>query len=247
MSLLELLADHDRGRFLDFGTGEYARVLSLQERLRELRRDDSVPDHWLFGEHPATLTYGLRAAVAAPPDSAPEAPPAPPNPELAGAPVHYIDRGGLVTLHSPGQLVLYGIVRLADGSLGGGPFARALLAFMRDWTESAWGVATSIERGRPGLFVEGRKLLSIGISARGGVTMHGVAMNLCNDLALWEGLVACGEPGTRPVSLSELLGRRVAPADARESLSDALRRACGYESWKIGQARLDAPDAPEGA
>jgi lipoyl(octanoyl) transferase len=116
--------------------------------------------------------------------------------------------------------------------------AHALLEGMRRWLRDAHGVESGIPPGRPGLFVDGRKLLSVGISARGGVTMHGIAMNLSNDLTLWNGIVACGEPGTRPVSLSELLGRRVDVSGQKASIATWLTSEWGYAEVE------EAPGAP---
>jgi lipoate-protein ligase B len=128
-----------------------------------------------------------------------------------GVDVVWVDRGGQTTLHSPGQMILYPIVKLGGGSLAGPRMTHALLEGLRAWLIATHGVEAEIPRGRPGLFIGDRKLMSIGISVRGGVSMHGIAMNLCNDPALWDRIVACGEPGTRPVTLSELLGRRIEP------------------------------------
>lgn len=222
-----LLADRSRATFVPFGTRDYGEILALQERLRDLRAAGAAPDAWLFGEHPTVLTQGVRAGEG---DVAAAGP-------LAEAPRFRVDRGGMTTLHSPGQLILYPIVALAEGSLGAGAFARALLAFMRGWIRDRWGVEAETPPGRPGLFVGGRKLLSVGVSARRGTTMHGVALNVRNDLSLWSGIVACGEPGTRPTSIAELLGeeRAGSPADAAHSIREAIRADWGYETMETDE------------
>lgn len=210
--------DPDRADFVDFGLGDYEEILALQEALRQRRRAGEIPDTWLFGEHPAVITQGVRGqagdivGVAGGPD----------------LPVVQIDRGGMTTLHSPGQMILYAIVRLEGGSLAAGRMSRALLRTFQAWLAETHGVRAELVAGRPGLFAEERKLLSVGISVRGGVSMHGVALNLCNDLSLWNRIVACGEPQTRPVTLSELLGRKVKPRDQRDSLRRWLKTGWGY-------------------
>lgn len=217
----DALADKSRARLDWFGLGPYDMILSRQEALRSRRLADEIPDHWLAGEHPLVLTRGVRAATDEPLPAAPS--------PLAAAPVFKIDRGGMTTLHSPGQLIIYPIAKLAAGSIGAGAFARALLETMRAWTLDEFGVAAQIEPGRPGLFVGGRKLLSVGVSARGGVTMHGVAMNLSNDLTLWNGLVACGDPDVRPTSVAALTGRAAAPIECAPSLARWLKDRWAYE------------------
>lgn len=223
-----LLADRRGARLRDFGLADYVAVLAMQERLREARLREEIPDTWMFGEHPTVVTQGVRAREGDLAGGGAGATPVILVGPLAGAPVVKIDRGGMTTLHSPGQMILYPIVKLREGSLSAGRMAHALLEGMRRWVRDAHGVESEIPAGRPGLYVGGRKMLSVGISARGGVTMHGVAMNVSNDLRLWEGIVACGEPGTRPVSLSELLGRSVTPAEQRESIRAWLRDEWGY-------------------
>lgn len=213
------LANISVARFLDFGCRDYAEVLDRQIALRDARIGDFIPDTWLFGEHPPVITQGVRGQEGDVLQSG-----------LPGAmPVVSIDRGGMATIHSPGQLILYPIVKLNGGSLAAGRLARHLLLSMQDWLESDFGVRTEFPKGRPGLFVGDRKLLSIGVSVRRGVSMHGIAMNLCNDLSLWSRIVACGEPQTRPITLSEILGRRIEPRDQRESIMSGLRQSWGYE------------------
>lgn len=214
-----LLVDRERADFMDFGLGDYAGILALQEALRLQRQVDAIPDTWLFGEHPAVITQGVRGQAG---DLVRG------GGERAQLPVVQIDRGGMTTLHSPGQMILYTISKLQGGSLAAGRMARALLTGLQAWLLETHGVDADIPDGRPGLFVGGRKLMSVGISARGGVSMHGIAMNLNNDLSLWSHIVACGEPGTRPITLSELLGREVTPRQQRDSIREWLAPAWGY-------------------
>lgn len=210
-------------------------VLALQQRLHAARALDQIPDHWLAGEHPAVFTQGVRATV----DDLPAG-----LAERIGAHVVEIDRGGMTTLHSPGQVVIYPIVKLAAGSVGAGAFARALLEFMRDWMREEFGIEAEMPEKKPGLFVAGRKLLSIGISGRGGVTMHGVALNVCNDLALWEGFTACGDPAGRPITLAEVLGRGITPGEMVEGLDERIARWWGYASISRADG-LDAANATD--
>lgn len=215
------LLDRGRAEFIDFGLGEYGVILRLQKSLRERRLAGEIPDTWLLGEHSPVITQGVRGQAG---DIV----------RLGGGeaeiPVVQVDRGGMTTLHSPGQMILYPIALLEGGSLAAGHMARALLTGFRQWLASSHGVEAEIPEGRPGLFVAGRKLMSVGISARGGVSMHGIAMNLNNDLSLWRHIVACGEPDTHPVTLSELLGRQVTPRQQSDSIREWLTRAWGYDS-----------------
>lgn len=213
----KILADPSDSRLIGWGLRDYADVLAMQEQLREERRAGTIPDTWLAGEHPTVITQGVRgrdADLAINPD--------------AGIPIHRIDRGGMTTLHNPGQLVIYPIVKTHEGLLAQARLARALLESTADLIEQVSGVRATIERGRPGLFVNGRKLAAIGISIRGRVSMHGIAINLSNDLAPWRWIVPCGEPSTRPITLSELIGEKIEPATLAELLPEWLKSHWGY-------------------
>ncbi len=215
-----------------WGLANYGEILRLQEGLRKARTEDEISDTWLIGEHPDVITQGVRSTDA---DLTLKA-----TPQAAGAsgptPVFTVDRGGMATIHSPGQLVIYPIVRILGGSMAAGRFSRELLDKTRTWLGDAFGVQTETHRGSPGLYSGGRKLASIGISARGGITMHGIAINFSNDLEIWDSIVACGDATMRPITLTELAGRTIHPSDQIESLADWLRESWGYTSVAIEAA-----------
>lgn len=212
-----VLAEPGVARLAPWGVLEYGAVLAMQERLRAQRQADSIGDVWLAGEHPTVITQGVRGAAA---DLV----------QPGALPTFTIDRGGQTTLHNPGQLVIYPIVRTQGGVLAQARVSRALLATVAAWLKALGGVALEIPRGRPGLFLEGRKVAALGISIHGRVTMHGIAINLCNDLSPWQSIVPCGEPETRPATLSEVTGRRYEPAELVARLPDFLRDYWGYEA-----------------
>lgn len=228
------ILDRGRARLLNFGLGDYEQVLEVQEGLRRERKAGTACDTWLVGEHPVVITQGVRGV---PQDVLPGAG------SVGKAAVVQIDRGGMTTLHSPGQLIIYPIVKTKGGSLAAGKLARALLDAMRRWVSDRFGVDTEIPSGRPGLFFGGKKLLSIGISVREGISMHGVAINLCNDLSLWDRIVACGEAGTTPITLSEILGTKVEPAGQIDSLADWLEKTWGYEAVQMEYVEIIANES----
>jgi lipoate-protein ligase B len=210
-----ILADPSRARFFAWGTRDYGEVLEMQESLRERRQGDAIPDTWLAGEHPTVITQGVRGGEG----------------DLVGVapfPVFRIDRGGMTTLHNPGQLALYAIVKTREELTAQGRLSRALLTTVRDWLTEIAGVRLEVYRGRPGLFCDGRKAAAIGISVRRRISMHGIAINLCNDLSPWRAIVPCGESTTRPITLSELAGRRIEPGELIGGMQEWLRSAWGY-------------------
>lgn len=212
-----ILADPATARFHAWGLRDYGEMLAVQESLRERRRGDAAVDMWLAGEHPTAITQGVRGTAG----------------DLTGVapfPVYKIDRGGMTTLHNPGQLVIYPIVKTRPGLLAQGRLSHTLLTTARDWLAGLSGVPLEIHKGRPGLFVGDRKAAAIGISVRGRVSMHGIAVNLCNDLTPWRAIVPCGEATTRPITLSELAGRRITPDELLSAMAEWLRKAWGYDA-----------------
>ncbi|OPZ07450.1 MAG: Octanoyltransferase [candidate division BRC1 bacterium ADurb.BinA292] len=210
-----VLADAARAAFIPWGLRDYGDVLAHQHALHARRVADRIPDTWLVGEHPTVVTQGVRGSEA----------------DLLTAaryPVFRINRGGQTTIHNPGQLVIYPIVKTQGGLLAQAWLSRLLLAAVSDWLANLTGVATQLEKGKPGLFVDGRKVAAIGISIHRRVAMHGIAVNVCNDLAPWQSIIPCGEPERRPITLSEAAGRPLDPADLVAAIPAWLHSAWGY-------------------
>jgi lipoyl(octanoyl) transferase len=175
------------------GRLEYRRALALQERVRAARLQDQLPDVLLMLEHPPVYTRGRRSA----PD------------ELSmgadwyaaqGIEIVPSDRGGKLTYHGPGQLVGYPIVRVEDVLAYVRTLERALVAALAE--EGIFA------RARPedgadytGVWVGERKIASIGVHVARGITTHGFAVNVENDLEPFSWVVPCGLPGVQMTSI----------------------------------------------
>ncbi len=155
-------------------------------------RDSSTPDEiWLL-EHPPVFTLGLNASrehVLSPGD----------------IPVVQIDRGGQVTYHGPGQLVVYPLIDIRRHALGVRQLVVALenavIAYAREL-----GVEASGSRQAPGVYVGAAKLASIGLRIRRGATYHGLALNVALDLEPFERINVCGHRGLAVTQLADLCG-----------------------------------------
>ncbi len=183
------------------GLSPYAEVWEYQKSLVEKRARDDIPDTFLFVEHPPTITRGrgLQRRVG---EEASAVRAMPLGPLPADTEYFEIERGGDLTWHGPGQLVIYPIVKL-DGR-GFGPdhdvtgFLRKLERTVGGWLESyglereARGEATGIWVRPAGSTREFRKIASIGIAVRKWVTYHGVGLNLTNSLAGFQMISPCG-------------------------------------------------------
>jgi lipoyl(octanoyl) transferase len=180
------------------GVVPYKEARELQRELEGRRQREEIPDVLLLLEHPPVYTRGRRSKPEELPMGAAWY-------EAQGIEVTDTDRGGLVTYHGPGQLVAYPIVHLGaygDDVLG---FVRGLERVIID-SLGAHGVSAGTREGLTGVWVGERKIASIGLHVSRGVTTHGLAVNVNNDLQPFEWVVPCGIEGVSMTSLGRELG-----------------------------------------
>ena len=173
----------------------YADALALQEEVRARRQRDEIPDTLLLLEHPPVYTRGRRTLPA-------DLPMGEDWYRLQGIEVHDVDRGGRVTYHGPGQIVGYPIMRIGDVVEYLRVMERAIIAALGDE-----GVDARIRDGLTGVWVDERKIGSIGVHVQRGVTTHGFAVNVDCDLQPFEWIVPCGIDNVRMTSLYKETGR----------------------------------------
>ena len=180
----------------------YAEAYELQGRLRERRQRGELADVLLLLEHPPVYTRGRRA-------TAEELPMGVEWYEQQGIEVRDTERGGRVTYHGPGQLVAYPIVSLA-------PYGGDVLEYVRNLERAMiaaigdFGIEAGLVEGETGVWVHGdgpaRKIGAIGLHISRGVTTHGLAVNVNNDLQPFEWVVPCGIEGCAVTSISRERG-----------------------------------------
>jgi lipoyl(octanoyl) transferase len=226
-------------RWVWLGTVGYQDAWVLQRELALARRSGGLADDaLLLLEHPAVYTMGRQGEprhLGAGPDAL----------IAAGAEFHEVDRGGSVTFHGPGQLVAYPIVRLAGlfpiphhpahGDVD--RYLRALEAGLIA-TAAAYGVAVTRRPPYTGVWSGERKLGAIGVKLAGGVTTHGVALNVATDLTWFDRVTPCGIEGAGVASLESLGAAGHTPAEVAPVLADALATAFGCSLR--GEGPLDA-------
>jgi lipoyl(octanoyl) transferase len=150
-------------------------------------RNPNTPDEIWFLEHPPVFTLGMsgrREHLLAPGD----------------IPVVQIDRGGQVTYHGPGQLVVYPLIDLRRAHFGIRDFVTALERAVIDYA-AEFGVIAEGRRNAPGVYVQGRKLASVGIRVRRGAAYHGLALNVNLDLEPFSRINPCGYAGLEMTQL----------------------------------------------
>ncbi len=185
------------------GHVSYTDGIALQGTLCERRIAGELPDLMLLLEHPPTYTRGRRAGA--------EDLPFPEDFYRAkGIEVHDTDRGGKLTYHGPGQLVGYPIMAIEDVGRHLRTMEAAIVeALARHSIEGRSRAEEGIDY--TGVWVQDRKIASIGVHVSRGVATHGFAVNVCNDLEPFSWVVACGLPDVRMTSVEQELGAARAP------------------------------------
>jgi lipoate-protein ligase B len=215
------------------GTIEYRSALALQESVRAARQEDALPDVLLTLEHWPVYTRGRRSG----PD---ELPMGEEWYRMQGIDVVETDRGGRITYHGPGQLVGYPIVRVDDVVA----YVRTLECALIDALAEEGVVA----RARPdegpdytGVWVGERKIASIGVHVARGVTTHGFALNVENDLQPFGWIVPCGLDGVQMTSLIRETGRLAGQMKCfRRRAAWHVAEALGRRQRLVSLARLEA-------
>jgi lipoyl(octanoyl) transferase len=185
-------------RIARLGVVPYDEACRVQKRLEAERQEEEIPDVLLLLEHSPVYTKGRRAT----PD---ELPMGEEWYRRQGIEVTDTDRGGRVTYHGPGQLVGYPIVDLRaygdDVHEYVGRMERLIIDSLGEW-----GVEAACIEGETGVWAGERKIGSIGVHVSRGVTTHGFAINVNNDLQPFEWIVPCGIESCRMTSVSRELG-----------------------------------------
>jgi lipoyl(octanoyl) transferase len=215
-----LLAAHGGLLTVDhLGTVPYEPTWELQDELAEQRRSRKIGDRLLLLEHFPVYTIGRGGKETNLLASRERL-------RQIGATFVRIDRGGDITFHGPGQIVAYPIVELRD-ALDLRRYVRTLEAAIID-TVGALGLQADRLDGQPGIWVDGeRKLAAIGVRVKRGVTTHGLALNVINDLRWFEEMIPCGIPDKGVTSLARELGRDLEMETVEDELARQLARHLG--------------------
>jgi lipoyl(octanoyl) transferase len=211
----------------------YADAWDLQMRLHHERVMNSRPDTILILEHRPVYTIGRRT-LASDWGSDPRAT------RINGIEIHHVNRGGSVTYHGPGQLVVYPILRLTD-------HVRGVRAYVEQLEEAVIqclrknGIAGRRQAKTPGVWVTGlqnAKIASIGIRVDRGVTMHGVSLNVDMDLSPFQEITPCGLQGCHATSMAKVVDQPVSLLSVTHSLLDQLKQTLAIE-WTGAPAPVE--------
>ncbi len=171
------------------GLQEYEPLWRAMQQFTDTRTADTPDEIW-FTEHPPVFTLGLNASrdhLLAPGD----------------IPVIQIDRGGQVTYHGPGQLMIYPLIDLKRGRLGVRSLVTALEQTVVDLSAD-FGIEACSRSDAPGVYVQDRKIASVGLRVRRGASYHGMALNIDVDLEPFSRINPCGFSGLEVTDLKSI-------------------------------------------
>lgn len=207
---------------IDLGRTAFEEVWSLQRKLVALRAEGQGSDALLFAEHPPVITCG-RGAREKPAD------------QDATIPWYWLERGGGITYHGPGQLVGYPILRLRGER-------RDIHRYLRDLetvlisTLRSFDLHAARRPGYTGVWVRGKKIASIGIAVKRWVTFHGFALNVNTDLSWFRRIQPCGMEGSVMTSMELLLGAPAPFEEVQQTIVAQFELVFGVTAKRLGSA-----------
>ena len=212
----------------DWGLIGYKEALCRQIQLVDERLGELSEDSLILVEHYPVVTIGRSGGhddLIVPEDVL----------RHNGIELYQADRGGKATFHEPGQLVVYSITKLENNDVR--LYIRTLLeaaaAVLR-----AYGLNPEFKDGRPGLWVQSQKIVCVGVSVKKGVTYHGIAINVNNDLKGYKWIVPCGHSGEVFTSIMKECGGFVAMSEVKRAVIKEFKRCFHYGDSSWGLIRI---------
>jgi lipoate-protein ligase B len=218
--------------YADLGQMDYSAALELQERILELKQREYPADVMLFVEHPHVYTLGrsgqdvnVRAAQE--------------------VPIIRTSRGGDVTYHGPGQLVVYPLIDLRS------KLRKDVHRYLKNLELSAihalkdFGLEGTRRPPYTGIWVGNRKLAAIGIAVRRGITFHGLALNVNTDLSYFDRIIPCGLSWAGVTSMARELSAEQNLVEVRDRFLNHFAKLFGYsqiEKAKDGEWKIENRD-----
>jgi len=199
-----------KGYILNLGLMDYAKAWDLQHDLWSRRVEGELPDLLLLLEHPHVITLGRRgnrSHLIVSPEVL----------EAMKVPIFHVERGGDITYHGPGQMMVYPILDLKD-------YGYRLIRYIDQLEEvilhvlKDFGIEGRRDPSNRGVWVNSDKIASIGVAIKRWVSFHGFSLNYETDLKYFDLINACGLVGKKMTTMAKVLGKRV----SKERLSERI-------------------------
>lgn len=195
------------------GLTDYQATWRAMQQFTEQREEDTPDELWLLEHHPV-YTLGLNGDIRH-------------MIRATDIPVVKTDRGGQITYHGPGQLVAYVLVDLRRKNLG----VKRLVSALENAVIGLlgqYGLSARTRQGAPGVYVDGRKIASLGLRVRKGCSYHGLSLNVSSDLSPFSAINPCGYAGLEVTSLTAL-DVTVQPHEVAAPLTVEIMQTLNYE------------------
>ena len=210
---------------VDFDRIDYHDAWQLQSNLIIARKERILPNNIvLFLEHPAVFTLGRRGGRECMLVSDEFL-------EKIGVQVIQVERGGNITFHGPGQLVVYPIVDLQSAGIKVVDFVSGLEEVMLRTVEN-WGITAERNAANRGIWVGPHKMGSIGIAVRRGISFHGLALNVHTDLTPFSWIQPCGLQNVAMTTMQQETAHKLSMQQVRAFLKTQFERVFGIKFVK---------------
>ncbi len=217
---------------LELSLTEYRAALDLQRNIALARQSGVIEkDVVLILEHPPVFTLGRRAGTE--------------NLKVSSAflerkkiPVIPVDRGGDITFHGPGQLVIYPIIDLTKAGLKVIDYVTGLEEIMLG-TAADWKIPAERNSANRGIWVAGRKLGSVGISVKRGISFHGCALNVNLSLKPFKWINPCGLQNVGVTSMEKELSQKISMSQVREVVKHHFKSAFGFDLVRMDAKKMN--------
>ena len=219
----------NRGYIIDLGLMDYKKAWDLQHQLWSKRVEEALPDLLLFLEHPHVITLGRRgnrSHLLVSPEVL----------EEMEIPVYHVERGGDVTYHGPGQMVIYPILDLKN-------YGYHLIRYISQLEEvilcvlKDFGIVGRRDPLNRGVWVDEEKIASVGVAIKRWVSFHGFSLNFETDLKYFELINPCGLEGKKMITMAKILGQRIS--------RDELIERIGFHFSRIFEMYLEEKNIEE--
>lgn len=214
--------------WLDLGLIPYEPAFAIQERILEARMRDRLPSTIILQENSSVFTIGRTGSRSNILASADEL-------QRLGIEVLEVNRGGDITYHGPGQLIVSPLLYLGDVDLNANQYLHRLEDVLIDLL-STFGIRTYKKKDYPGVWWNQAKVGAVGIAVKHGYTFHGFSLNVNLDLAPFNLINPCGVSEMLITSLHQILGHEIPMAEIKEKLHEIMMETFSLSSrdvsWK---------------
>lgn len=199
------------------GLADYQTTWTAMRAFTDARTDESIDELWLV-EHSSVFTMGLKGRGGT-------------TTAIGGIPMVYSDRGGDITYHGPGQAVLYALIDISRLGVGIKTLVQTLEQTVVDYL-AQYGITAQRQAGAPGVYVDDRKIASLGLRVRRLCSYHGLAFNVNMDLGPFALIDPCGYRGMQVTQLADLWSAKppITPVAAGTALAHRLATLLGYNA-----------------